>query len=572
MPRILVIEDEPSVRATLVEFLRTDGFDVLAAENGLLGVTLARTYLPDLIVCDVMMPGLDGYGVLTTLRETPATASIPFIFLTGRAERADIRRGMNIGADDYLTKPFTRAEVREAIASRLQRRTAFVQPYIEELKHAADRQLYYDGLTNLPNRLLLRAQFDQMVARARAGTLIPVVSLNLDRFTRIPATLGRDAGDAILQAVAARLRADLVRPGTMARLQADQFAFILGPVRTLAGAERQANALLESMRQPFTLGADTIFLTASLGVALYPRDGQDLDDLMRAADAALGHVHERGGNAVAFYTAEQHTRSAAQLALESDLHQALERAEFRVHYQPRVSLHSGTIVGAEALLRWQHPQRGLIAPADFIPLAETTGLIVPLGEWVVQTVCAQLQDWQRADVPPLSVSVNLSGRQLLLPELPQRLTDIVQAYHFTPQALEFEVTESLVMRDIPLASAALTALREAGMRVAVDDFGTGYSSLSYLQQLPLDILKIDRAFVHQVAPGSDNAAIITAIIQMAHSLNLHVVAEGVEAQSEALFLRQQHCDEIQGYWCSRAVPAEAFQTLLAASRSWLAEL
>jgi diguanylate cyclase (GGDEF)-like protein len=572
MPPLLVIEDDSAVRATLVELLKTDGFKVLAAENGLMGVSLAQTYLPDLIICDVMMPGLDGYDVLTTLRQAPATASIPFIFLTGRADRADVRRGMNIGADDYLTKPFTRAEVREAITSRLQRRTAFVQPYIEELQHAADQQLYYDSLTGLPNRLLLREQFDRIVMRARAGAWIPIVSLNLDRFTRIPATLGRDAGDAILQAVAERLQADQAHPRAIARLQADQFAFILAPVRTLAEAESQANALLELIRQPFTLGTDTIFLTASLGVALYPRDGQDLDDLMRAADAALGHVHERGGNAVAFYVAEHHTCSATQLALESDLYQALEQDEFRMYYQPRVSLRSGTIVGAEALLRWQHPQRGIVSPADFIPLAEATGLIVPLGEWVVQTVCAQLQDWQRAGMPPLSVSVNLSGRQLTLPELPERLTDIVQAYCFAPQALEFEVTESLVMRDIPLAGTALTALREAGMRIAIDDFGTGYSSLSYLQQLPLDILKIDRAFVRQVAPGSDNAAIVTAIIQMAHSLHLQVVAEGVEEQSEALFLRQHQCDEIQGYWCSRPVPAGAFETLLTASRSWLSEL
>lgn len=571
MPHILVIEDEAAVRASLVELLRSRGFEVDAAADGLQGVSLAREYLPDLIICDVMMPGLDGYDVLTTLRATPATASIPFIFLTGRTDRADMRRGMNSGADDYLTKPCTQAEVLDAIASRLQRRLAFVQPYLAELQQAAARQLYYDGLTNLPNRLLLRAQFDQMVAQAQTDTWLPIVSLNLDRFTRIPATLGRAVGDAMLQAVAARLQAALPPHSTIARLQADQFAFILAPVHTLAEAERQSEALLVAMRQPFTLGTDTIFLTASLGVALYPRDGQHLDDLMRAADAALWHVQERGGNAVAFYTAAQHTRPSAPLALESDLYHALEHAEFRVYYQPRISLHSGTIVGAEALLRWHHPRRGLVLPAAFIPLAEATGLIVPLGEWVLQVVCAQLQDWQRAGFPPLCISVNLSGRQLLLPELYQRLAQIVQIYGFAPQALEFEVTESLVMRDIALAGATLTALRQSGIRVAIDDFGTGYSSLSYLRQLPLDTLKIDRAFVHQVAPGSDNAAIVTAIIQMAHSLHLHVVAEGVEQHAEALFLRQQHCDEIQGYWCSRPLPAAAFATLLMAGQHWLPE-
>jgi EAL domain-containing protein (putative c-di-GMP-specific phosphodiesterase class I) len=339
----------------------------------------------------------------------------------------------------------------------------------------------------------------------------------------------------------------------------------------MADAQHQAEALLESMRQPFTLGADAIFLTASLGMALYPRDGRDLDDLMRAADAVLGHVQERGGNALAFYTAARHTRSTTPLALERDLHQALEQAEFRVYYQPRISLRSGAIVGAEALLRWQHPQRGMLLPAEFIPLAESTGLIVPIGEGVLQIVCAQLQDWQQAGLPPLTVSVNLSGRQLVVPELYQRLAQIVQLHGFAPQALEVELTESLLMRDIALAVSTLAALRQVGIRVALDDFGTGYSSLSYLQQLPLDILKIDRAFVHQVAPGSDNAAIVTAIIQMAHSLHLHVVAEGVEQRSEALFLRQQRCDEIQGYWCGRPVPADAFATLLAAGHHWLPE-
>jgi EAL domain-containing protein (putative c-di-GMP-specific phosphodiesterase class I) len=387
MAKILVIENEMLVRENLLELLEAESFVVIPAANGREGVEMAIAQQPDLILCDIMMPELDGYQVLKALRQHPLTTTIPFIFLTAKVAKADFRQGMELGADDYLTKPFTRQELLGAIASRL--------------------------------------------------------------------------------------------------------------------------AKQNSMRS-------------------------------------------RGMKEI----------SPAELSLETSLREALERDELQLHYQPQVHLTSGEIIGAEALVRWQHPEKGLVSPVEFIPLAEATGLIIPIGEWVLRTACQQAKVWHSAGFADLRVSVNLSSSQFAQPQLSQRIIEILTSTGLNPNNLELEITESLLVKDIAGAIAIFSELQSWGIHIAIDDFGTGYSSLNYLKQFPLNNLKIDRCFIRNINGDPANIAITTAVIQMAHNLNLEVIAEGVETEAELLFLSQHGCDAIQGYFFSRPLPVSEFEELL----------
>jgi len=401
MKKILVIEDEQIIRENILKLLKAEGFDVTGAENGAQGLNAAVSNLPDVIICDVMMPELDGYGVLMALRSNPVTATLPFVFLTGKAERSEMRQGMELGADDYLTKPFTKAELVGAISSRLKKQEAVAEQY---------------------NTL-----------RAQSCALI-----------------------------------------------------------------QEAAEKLEQIKTSFC--------------------------------------------------------------------DALEREEFQVYYQPQVNVQTGKIMSAEALIRWRHPEKGLISPAQFIPSAEATGFIVQLGEWVLQTACRQMQVWQNAGFPGLRVAVNLSARQFHQPDLSSRVAQILAEIGFEPSSLELELTESLMVEDAPSAIATLQQLKSLGVSISIDDFGTGYSSLSYLAQYPFDTLKIDRCFISNITHGCTNAAIVKAIIEMAHSLCLEVVAEGVETEAEKDFLGRYKCDTMQGYLFSPPLPAGDFEQLLVAGK------
>ena len=397
MKKILVIEDEQIIRENILKLLKAEGFDVTGAENGAQGLNAAVSNLPDVIICDVVMPELDGYGVLMALRSNPVTATLPFVFLTGKAERSEMRQGMELGADDYLTKPFTKAELVGAISSRLKKQEAVAQQY---------------------------------------NTL-----------------------------------------------------------------RSQSSALIQD-------GADKL---------------------------------------------EQ---------IKTSLCGALEREEFQVYYQPQVNVQTGKIMSAEALIRWLHPEKGLIPPAQFIPSAEATGFIVELGEWVLQTACRQMQVWQNAGFSGLRVAVNLSARQFHQPDLSSRVGQILAEIGLEPRSLELELTESLMVEDPPSAIATLQQLKKLGVSISIDDFGTGYSSLSYLAQYPFDTLKIDRCFISNITDGCTNAAIVKAIIEMAHSLCLEVIAEGVETEAEKDFLWGYKCDTMQGYLFSPPLVAADFERLL----------
>jgi diguanylate cyclase (GGDEF)-like protein len=573
MKKILVIEDEEFVRENILELLDAEGFDVFGAQNGHIGVDLAKAKMPDLILCDVMMPGLDGYGVLTTIRQDPLMAAIPFIFLTAKAAKADFRQGMELGADDYITKPFTRAELLGAIGTRLKKQAAVEELYHIELQQAKaqlDYLIHNDSLTNLPNRLSLRERFKQVQPTdSNNEQLVTVLCLGIDRFNQINDNLGHAVGDLLIKSVAERLSACVGNQNTVARLNADQFAIILATVEHKKEAGNVAQTLLDSLSQTFRLAGQEIFITASLGIAVYPRDGAEVEQLLNHANIAMAKAKQQGGDQYEYYTPAYNIGSADRLVLQSSLRYALERQELVVYYQPQVNLQTGEIVGAEALVRWQHPERGLVSPDKFIPIAEETGLIVPIGEWVLHTACKQVKLWQTEGFPSLRVAVNLSSRQFSQIDLRHQLVQILIATGLDPKYIELELTESMLVQNTEVAIRRLNALKALGVTIAIDDFGTGYSSLSYLQQFPFDILKIDRCFIRNITENANNAAITKAIIEMAKSLNLKLIAEGVETEAELSFVCQHQCDGMQGYLFSRPIPAPEFHQLLMAGKRLL---
>ncbi len=428
-----------------------------------------------------------------------------------------------------------------------------------ERKAAEDKLAYlaqFDSLTGLPNRSLFLDRLAQSLTQAqRNDWLAGVVFVDLDRFKAVNDTYGHSAGDDLLHLVAERLK-ECVRAGdSVGRLGGDEFAIVLSSLSKADDANLVAQKIVDALGRPFDLAGHAIYGTASLGIALYPSDGADADTLLQNADIAMYRVKEHGRNAYQFYLPQMNERAEKRMRLETQLRGALERGEFLLHYQAKADLRSGAISGFEALLRWQHPERGLVQPLEFISILEDTGLIVPVGKWVIRTACEQLGRWQADGVTPRPIAINLSARQFQQKDLETSIGEILRDTGADPSLLEFELTESLLMHDAEDAVRTLTQMKARGLRLSVDDFGTGYSSLAYLKRFPLDALKIDRAFVRDVTSDPNDATIVLTIINLAHSLRLKVVAEGVESAAQLDFLRAHGCDEIQGYGFARPLPA-----------------
>jgi diguanylate cyclase (GGDEF)-like protein len=425
-------------------------------------------------------------------------------------------------------------------------------------KRAEERLHYlahYDALTGLPNRTLFIDRLNQAMADAnRRQRLVGVAFLDLDRFKTINDSLGHSVGDLLLKGVADRL-SDSVRHGdTVTRLAGDEFTLILADMGHANHAAQVATKILASLARPFAIGGHELFTSASLGMTLYPNDEITVEGLLRNADIAMYRAKKSSGNTYAFYSADMTVRAHERLALENDLRHALDHEQLVVHYQPVIDMRTGAVDTLEALVRWQHPQRGLIAPADFIPLAEESGLIVALGERVLQMACAQFAAFQAA-CPGLRLAVNVSARQFQRPDLADRIIEILRRTGFDPRLLDLEITESLLMQNMETALVLMRQLSDRGIRFAIDDFGTGYSSLAYLKGLPIERVKIDRSFVRDTPQDGNDVAIVSAIISMAHNLGLQVTAEGVETDEQLALLRERGCNAVQGYLYSRPLPA-----------------
>jgi diguanylate cyclase (GGDEF)-like protein len=454
--------------------------------------------------------------------------------------------------------------VSEAIAAHSRCFTLLVQDISE--RRAFESKLAYqathDALTDLPNRALYNDRLVQALAHAaRQGHILAVLFFDLDRFKYINDTLGHDIGDELLKAVAERLKSNLRQEDTLARVGGDEFTLILPALHHVDGAAVVAQNILKALERPFSVSGQELFVSSSIGITFYPFDNNEASVLSKNADTAMYAAKSRGGNNYQFYSEHMNEKASKRLEMERQLRYALERGELLLHYQPQVEASRMRIVGVEALLRWQHPELGLVPPAEFIPLAEETGLIIPISEWVMRTACIQGVAWLESGLA-VSVGVNLSARQFTQPNLFETIRAILEETGFPPHLLDLELTESVVMQQGSETIAILHQLRQLGVTLSLDDFGTGYSSLSYLQQFPIDTLKIDRSFVQNITGKAGDGTLAAAIIAMAHSLRMKVIGEGVESAEQLAFLRARQCQMIQGYYFSKPLPCHAVTELM----------
>ncbi len=424
-----------------------------------------------------------------------------------------------------------------------------------ELSHLAR----HDFLTGLPNRMLLNDRLGQAIALARRyGRRVAVLFLDLDGFKHINDSLGHAIGDRLLQKTGKRLTAAVRASDTVSRQGGDEFVVVLSEVENAQNAARQAEKIHAALAKPHAVAGHDLHVNASIGISVFPDDGQDAEALIKCADTAMYHAKENGRNTYEFFRPEMNVRAVARQSLEAQLRRALERREFVLHYQSKTNLKTGIITGVEALIRWRHPERGLLAPAQFVPVAEDCGLIVPIGQWVLREACRQARAWQRTGLPPMPVAVNICALEFRHADFLAGVRAMLAESRLEPRYLELELTESVVMHDVESAAAVLRDLKSMGVLLAIDDFGTGYSSLSYLRQFPIDTLKIDQSFVRDMTTDPVDAAIVSAVISLGRTLGQRVVAEGVESRDQLAFLRTRSCDEGQGYFFARPVTAEEF--------------
>ncbi|MCE9588902.1 MAG: EAL domain-containing protein [Planctomycetes bacterium] len=559
--KILLIDDQPDVHLLVKGRLSDMGAEIVSAYSAQEGLRLVREQSFDLILLDYMLPDCDGLTVCRTLKKDPLSSRVPVIFLTVIADDQTKVAAFDAGAADYVTKPFAYPELRARVRSALRN-----QQLIAELDHRATT----DILTGLANRALFLDRLEQAIQRARRvkGYHYAVLFIDFDRFKLINDSMGHPAGDELLVQIGQRLRATVRGIDSVcfmdaspvpARLAGDEFVLLLDGLCTVSDANLIAERLLVRLAEPFRVQGSDLFCTASIGVATSTQGADSALHVLRDADTAMYEAKLAGRSRAVTFDESMLLRAQHRLRLETDLRQALANNQLQVHYQPIVSLTDAGLHGFEALLRWTHPQHGSISPAEFIPIAEETGMIIPIGEWVLREACRQFVQWQR-DFPlrcPVSVAVNLSRNQLMLPDLAERVQTIIRETNINPGALHLEVTESAVMKDIAFARNALAQLQKLGVTLCMDDFGTGYSSLSCLHEFPFKVLKIDRSFVANLTRGRDFCALVQTIVTLAGNLGMTVVAEGVETNDQVATLQAMDCQYGQGYLFGRpAAPAD----------------
>ncbi len=555
-PTVLLIEDNPGDIRLIREML-ADGEDPVFRLDCVGRLSQGLEYLATrgagLILLDLSLP--DSFGLETFLRVYAHSPKVPIIVLTGNDDQSVALSAVKTGAQDYLVK----GKIDRELLLRSMQYSIERKRYQEQLEFQAN----YDALTGLPNRNLLHDRLKQSVFAQRYVRSIGVVFIDVDHFKFVNDSLGHNTGDKLLQCVAERLSQSVRDGDTVARLGGDEFILILNDQTGEEFIYRAMQRIITKVSEPIVLDGHELLVTCSAGVSLYPQDGRDVETLLKNADAAMYRAKEKGRNNFQFYTAEMNLQVNERLKTEASLRRALERREFELYYQPRIDVKSGRLVGCEALLRWQHPERGLQLPERFIGLAEETGLIVPIGEWVLKKACAQAKAWQKSG-SPVAVSVNLSMRQFKQDALVNAVDAALREAGLAPHLLELELTESLVMHDSDLAIRVLARLREIGVEISVDDFGTGYSSLSYLTRLPISALKIDQSFVQAIqgARGANEGIVAQAIISLGHNLKLKVVGEGVETEPQFRFLERHGCDEVQGYYFGKPLPVLEFEQFL----------
>lgn len=547
---VLVVDDDRSTRSALRYALQRSGFRVEEVADGAQAIEVAERISPDVILMDAMMPVMDGFTACSKLQDLPFGKNIPVLMITALDDSHSIARAFAAGASDYISKPIQLNVLNQRVKRVVE-------------AHRAQRHVHHlafnDSLTGLPNRVLFAEDLSLAIDRAEShGQSLAVMFLDLDRFKFVNDTLGHEIGDRLLQSVAGRIKSCVRSSDSVARLGGDEFTILLNELPDTAAATSAAEKICRALSSAFAIDDHDIFVSASIGISIYPNDGLDVSTLLRHADTAMYRA-KRGSGGYQFYESGMEASVSEHLSMDSSLRRALERNELVVYYQPKADTQTGRITGMEALVRWNHPTRGLVSPLEFIPLAEETGLIIPIGEWVLRTACAQTKAWLDAGVPSLHVAVNLSGNQLQQGGFADLTTSILEETGLDASYLTLEMTESVLMEHARETVATLQKLKSIGLRLEIDDFGTGYSSLAYLKRFPVDALKVDRTFTRDMTTNLDDRAIVTGIIALAHSLRLKVVAEGVETQAQLDLLAELKCDSIQGYFLAEPLPPKEFE-------------
>jgi len=553
--KVLLVEDNPGDVRLIKEFL-TEGEsshitlrDVGSLRQALEAVK--QDYF-DLILLDLSLPDSRGLVTFSCLHES--CFDIPIVLLTGLDDENLAVQAMKQGAQDYLVKGRvdTNALIR-SIRYAIERQRLLVDT--EKAREIQQHLAYHDVLTSLPNRLLFYDRLEQALVHAkRYSGRLAVLFLDLDGFKLVNDSKGHLAGDRLLQLVGSRLKGSMRESDTIARLGGDEFTILLKGIKSADDVTRAVQKVLDVISKPFVVNDTSVAITSSIGVSVYPQDGADSETLMQRADVAMYRAKGQGRGTFSLFNAAIPSMSDERVSLESGLRTALDAGEMTLHYQPQLSLRSGQVTAVECLLRWTHPELGVVAPCDFIPVAEETGLIVPIGEWVLRAACSQLRQWRDAGYPQVPVAVNLSARQFRELSLLDMVAEVLEESALDPHALILEITESNAMQDVDFTVSTLDVLKKMGVQVALDDFGTGYSSLSYLRRLPIDLLKIDKAFIQGVPNNLEDSSIVAAIVALTRSLGLTVIAEGIEQETQLDFLRSVDCDQLQGYYFSRPLP------------------
>jgi len=566
---ILIIDDDEQVRRLLKHLLSSNHecTTVGSAEEAL---TILNSINFNLVISDINMGGISGLDLVPqVLEKTPDTV---VVMISGQQTIDSAIEAMRAGAFDYITKPLDFRQVESAVSRALSHHQLLAEKHryenhleelIKERTAEIEHLAFHDKLTDLPNRALFVDRCTQALAIAqRTENLVAVMLVSIDRFKKVTESLGHAAGDVMLTEVAARLQYCIMRGDTVARFEGDEFAMLLSSVTEIADLSEITRTIREVFKAPFRLDRQEVYVTPSIGISLFPSNGPDSSTILRNAEAALYRAKKQGGNNSQFYAADMNSLALKRLALETSMRRAIENEEFVVHYQPVVNLATAEVVGSEALVRWQHPEFGLLPPGKFIGLAEDTGLILDIGDFVMRAACASTRAWQDRGFGRLRIAVNISARHFQQKDFPERLVEILGETRLDPTCLELELTETSIMENTESAAELLGQIRRLGVTVAIDDFGTGYSSLSYLKRLPIDTVKLDRSFVMGATTDPDDAALVMAIVTLAHNLRLRVIAEGVETVEQLAFLRLLRCDEAQGYLFGKPMPPEMFESSL----------
>lgn len=598
---ILIVDDSPENLRLLTRILTKRGYKVRQAKSGAMALQSIDVLAPDLILLDIMMPGMDGYEVCQRLKANPKTEDTPVIFLSALHGVLDKVKAFQMGGVDYISKPFQLEEVIARVQSqlvlvsaqrqirqlnaeleaRVQRRTAQLEKMNQKLQREIDEHertqevllhmAFHDALTKLPNRALFLEKLYGALGnvQADASSQFAVLLLDCDRFKVVNNSLGYSVGDELLKAIGQRLKNALGDGNTLARLGGDEFAILLDNIADIDRAITVAENLIGEFAKPFYLGQHEVYMNVSLGIVLGAADYEQPEYLLRDADTALYRAKALGRGQYHIFDPQMHQFALQRLQLETDLRRSMNEQGFMVYYQPIVGLSSGKLAGFEALIRWHHPTRGLVSPTEFIPVAEETGLISALGIWVLEEACEQLRIWQRSGpIPDLTMSINLAVQQLLRCNWLEQVDRLLASTQLNPRSLKLEITESALMENGESAIAVLHQLRSRHIQLSIDDFGTGYSSLSYLHRLPVNTLKIDRSFVERMDGDTGNMGLVPAIINMAHTMGISVIAEGIETPEQFAQLQHLHCDFGQGYLFGAPLNRQLATQVLQANPCW----